>query len=182
MALLTKSYTFTNGIGNNVDAVQINKDFDDLYTLVNGNIEAVNIKDATITLAKLATEVKVIENVYHVNLATNYTVTAGWDTFLTKDITLSAQRYCLILLKIQIVANTGAFINVDDGVTRLMDSSFVDSPSATFESNYTTHQYVQLASGAHTINAEAILTGTSATIFGYADGAGTYLTIIVFGF
>ena len=44
MGVVTKPYTFTNGVGNLIDAPQVNADFDTLYTLVNGNLQAVNLK------------------------------------------------------------------------------------------------------------------------------------------
>lgn len=54
MGVITKQYTFTNGTI--ADGTQVNKDFDDLYTLVNGNLDANNIKDGAATAAKLATD------------------------------------------------------------------------------------------------------------------------------
>ena len=44
MGTVSKPYTFTNGVGNLIDAPQVNADFDTLYTLVNGNLQAVNLK------------------------------------------------------------------------------------------------------------------------------------------
>jgi len=53
MGLLSKQYTFT--AGNIIVASEHNANFDDLYTLVNGNIEDANIKsDAAIGNTKLA--------------------------------------------------------------------------------------------------------------------------------
>lgn len=193
MGLITKSYTFTNGVGNNVDATQINKDFDDLYTLVNGNLEAVNMKDGIITLLKLAAEVKVIESVTHTILTASYTVTATETAIITQNITLSAQRYCLFLIKgicrvVGFVAGTQvSVLNVRtyDGTT-MLDKIFVQSPKNNeLGATFSGMKYKQLTSGAHTIYVKALIgteTGEAADIYGDADGVSTYLTTIVFAF
>ena len=55
MALVTKPYTFTNGVSNLIDAVQVNADLDTLYALVNALLDDANIKPAAgILLNKIA--------------------------------------------------------------------------------------------------------------------------------
>ena len=54
MALIVKQYTFS--AGQVIIAAEHNADFDDLYTLVNGNIDNANISlTANIATSKLAT-------------------------------------------------------------------------------------------------------------------------------
>jgi hypothetical protein len=184
MGLLTKSYTFTNGVGNNVDATQVNKDFDDLYTLVNGNIEAVNMKDGIITLAKLAAEVKVIESVTHTILTANYQIPTAETAFITQSITLSAQRYCLFLFNAQVAGYLkNNYLTMYDGATKIAQIWF-NSMAATEGQSLIMKTYKQLTSGAHTIYVKCYNGATDANnlIYGDADGTYTSLTTIVFGF
>src|SRR5580765_3734476 len=43
MGIINKTYTFVGGTPKTNEAVQVNNDFDALYTLVNGNIDDANI-------------------------------------------------------------------------------------------------------------------------------------------
>jgi hypothetical protein len=181
MALINKPYTFTNGAGNAADGTQVNADFDTIYSLVNGNIEAVNMKDGIITLAKLASETKVIESVTHTPLTSNYTITGTEAVILSQSITLSAQRYCLFLLKYTIMgASAGYFIgHIYDGST-VVDVSESYIPSGQLITT-STIAYKQLTSGAHTIYFEGYGTANN-TVYGDSNGTTTRLITIVFAF
>lgn len=110
MATITKQYTFTNGTI--ADGTQVNKDFDDLYTLVNGNIDANNlkdgaaiatklatdsvetakIKDANVTASKLATDIntKVLTGGSPYVLTDASTISVDWANGATQSVTLGA--------------------------------------------------------------------------------------------
>jgi hypothetical protein len=51
MGTITKTYTFANG--NVADGTHVNANFDQLFDVVNGNIEAANIKDGAVVEAKI---------------------------------------------------------------------------------------------------------------------------------
>lgn len=69
MGTVVKPYTFTNGPGNIIDAVQVNADLDTLYAVVNGNLQAVNLKagdglfDSYKTIASVAGRLQTGEGV-----------------------------------------------------------------------------------------------------------------------
>jgi len=182
MGLINKLYTFANGTGNNVDATQINADFDTLYTAINGNIEAANIKNETITLAKLASAVKVIENVYHTPLTSNYNFTTSEATMITQNINLSAQRYCLIIFNGYFDAISYPVIfNIYDGTTLIGAQNFLSS--ADYRKTITIVTYKQLASGAHTIYVKGYQNGgTGGYLFGSVAETATRLITVAFGF
>jgi hypothetical protein len=56
MGIVSKLFTFTNGIGNKIDATQVNADFDTLYTLVNGNIDAANLAADSVGSSEIQTD------------------------------------------------------------------------------------------------------------------------------
>lgn len=54
MGLISKDHTFVNGVSNLIDADQVNADFDEIYALVNGQLDDANVKSAAaIALSKL---------------------------------------------------------------------------------------------------------------------------------
>jgi hypothetical protein len=187
MALINKPYTFTNGAGNAADGTQVNADFDTIYSLVNGNLEGVNMKDATITLAKLASEVKVIESVTHTGITSDVTLTAFVETqILSQNITLSGQRYCLImanLLGYSYDNDACPLIRIYDGTTILLDGTVAGAATVSHYFQKSVYTFKQLASGAHTIYLKVFTFGaTNGVVYGGTGDTQTHLTTIVFAF
>ena len=139
------------------------------------------MKDSIITLAKLAAEVKVIESVTHTALTSNYNLTTDVTAFITQNITLSAQRYCLFLFNGNYMGTTGAsnlILSLYDGATYLGDRTVASS--VWLDLTVTLTAFKQLASGAHTIYVK--VAGNSGAFLGHASDYYTHLTTIVFAF
>ena len=83
MGAITKQYTFTNGTIAN--GTQVNKNFDDLYTLVNGNLDANNIKDGAAIAAKLATDSVETVKIKDANVTAAKLATDSVETVKIKD-------------------------------------------------------------------------------------------------
>jgi len=208
MAKITLPHTLANG--NTADGGEVQANFDAVIAQVNGAITGVggvniptdgivtaNIKDAAVTVAKLASTAKVIESVTHTPLTSNYSLTGSSAAFITQNINLSAQRYCLFLFSglghIYIISpgtGTSYLFNVDlyDDTTLLKSSAPSEiSPGTSTIYLYSEpafHAFKQLASGAHTIYVKGKYgTGVDGgNIIGDADGIYTSLTTIVFAF
>lgn len=185
MAKIILPYTIQNG--NTADGGQVQQDFDAILTQVNGNLDSTNLASGAVTLTKLASDVKVIENIYSVALSASVSVPNTTETeVLSQSITLSTARYCLFL----ITADYGVLINKNfswthylyDGTTKLVTfyNGFQNGSTATgsTETTSTFHYYAQLASGSHTIYYKPYQnSGSSLSVF-----APTRMTIIQFAF
>lgn len=178
MASITYPNTFTNGTI--ADATQVNANFDAITAQVNGNLDATNIKDAAITLAKLASGVGTIEAIHYESNDNLVSYSTNPTTILSHSLTLSSARYCLILSS-GLVGNSGsvAILNTyslrDGNTTLISPESYVQgfSGSTAYTSTLIGLHYGQLASGSHTIK-------TVFTTAGYS--LYNRLIIVQFGF
>jgi hypothetical protein len=120
MATITKQYTFTNGTI--ADGTQVNKNFDDIYTLANGNIDTANIKDGSITAAKFASSINGIETVYYKTGSATLSHSGGSQVVISQSLVLPSAYNCLILADTAFnQAYTSATFN--HSIAYLMDSS-----------------------------------------------------------
>lgn len=178
MASITYPNTFTNGTI--ADATQVNANFDAITAQVNGNLDATNIKDAAITLAKLASGVGVIEAIHYESNDNLVSYSTNPTTILSHSLTLPSARYCLILSSgCSGSSGSGAVFvsySLQDGDTVLTvpQSNVIGfSSSAAHVATLIGLYYGQLASGSHTI--KTVLTGTG---YSYSNR----LIIVQFGF
>jgi len=49
MGIVNKPYNFSNGLGKEIDADQINANFDAIFNLINGNLDTDNVNSVSIT-------------------------------------------------------------------------------------------------------------------------------------
>lgn len=128
MAQVTKPYVFTNQT--TADAGQVNQDFDTLYTLVDGNIDGTNIKDASIGTADLAngavTPIKTEGLPYAQDLFSNGFVLNGGLT-VTKDGTQ--------LNQVNVTAGT-VYILQPDGTSKRYSVASTNFRTATASNTY----------------------------------------------
>ena len=181
MAKITLPYTLANG--NTADGGQVQQDLDSIVNQVNGNLEGTNnIGTGAIFLANLASEVKVIENIYSTALTSDVAVPDSTTTeIFSQSLTLSVARYCLFLITDEYDALNTAY-NWDhylyDGATELEQWANVIDTSLSSKQTSTFHYFAQLTSGSHTIYFKAYQ-DSGYTIY---ERPGTRMTIIQFAF
>lgn len=83
MGVISRLYTFVNGAGNKIDAPQVNAELDQILGVLNGNIEAANIKDAVVTSQKLKPTVALVKQTSDLTLGTSLADVTGATTTLT---------------------------------------------------------------------------------------------------
>jgi|GEM_PF-5634883 len=183
MAKITLPYTIQNG--NTADGGQVQQDFDAILAQVNGNLDSTNLASGAVTLAKLASDVKVIEQVYSVASSDWISSTGSTITLASQSMTLSVARYCLFLVTVEFFVSSNdqmwAF-NIYDGATKLRtyDWNFLSYDSSSSGYKFSSlHYFSQLTSGSHTINLEATPSLNNTTLSSRAKGR---LTIIQFNF
>jgi len=184
MAQITLPYTLANG--NTADGGQVQQNFDAIVTQVNGHLDNTNLANGAVTLAKLASDVKVIEAIYSdfvpyfldgVISGTTISVPASTETTIfSQTITLSAARYLLFQANYYITssASGGQFSYiVKDGTSELLHNS-IDTNG--YGMNLTFQFIKQLTAGTHTIYFNVYPDGTNRVV---TDRA---FTIIQFAF
>lgn len=182
MANITLPYTLANG--NTADGGQVQQNFDAIVTQVNGNLDANNLATGAVTLAKLASDVKVIENVYHQELASTTTLTKNVETIvLSQDVTLSTPRYCFFIASIELGINTSSdsidiWLRYTISGTATTLSDYMGTPGSVSPSPIVLYSYAQLPAGTSTI--EFVTYPYSNNETAYTDS--TKLTIIQFAF
>ena len=189
MAKITLPYTIQNG--NTADGGQVQQDFDAILTQVNGNLDADNIASGAVTLAKLASDVKVIENIYHTEeLGDYYTsglalnVTDTETTILTLNVTLSSDRYLLFLSNISFgYFNNNGYVEVlvKDGTNTLWGCrafSAYDGSSNNGPAEFACSFLKQYSAGSYTFSVTGRASPSGNSVSAYARS----FTIIQFNF
>jgi len=159
MANVTLPYTLANG--NTADGGQVQQNFDAIVTQVNGNLDSDNLASGAVTLAKLATDVKVIENVYTATGGATIPKDETDVNIISQTITLTTARYCLFLATAQYLNagddDYGYYETIKDGTSTLVSFPvFLPEPKTVSTSNWyysavSFHHYGQLTAGTHTI-------------------------------
>ena len=182
MAKITLPYILQNH--NNADGGQVQDDFNAILAQVNGNLDGENVGNGAISLPKLASDVKVIENIYSIALSSDVTLPSSTTTTIfSQSLTLSTARYCLFLITGKYCATNDEYTWVhylyDDSTQLESWTNLIYNTSSTGSNEASTfHYYGQLASGSHTIYLKA-LQGSSSELY---ELKGTRMTIIQFAF
>jgi hypothetical protein len=140
-----------------------------------------NIANIVGTLGLNGVPIGAIESVTHTPLATDYNLTGVETAFITQNITLSAQRYCLFLFNGNYMGTTSPsnlVLNLYDGATFLEQR--IVSSSVWLDTTITLIAFRQLASGAHTIYVK--VSGDNGCFRGHAGDYYTHLTTVAFAF
>jgi len=193
MAKITLPHTLANG--NTADGGEVQANFDAVIDEVNGELEGTNnikaggvltanIADNAVTLAKLASSIKVIENTYsdyvpyYLNgsiVGSSKSVPSAETTIFSQAVTLSANRYLLFQYNYYVTdtgANYPVTTKVKDGSTEISHLQF----DGTGYGMMLGFQFLkQITSGSHTF----YFTLTTTENRSVTDRA---FTIIQFGF
>ena len=201
MAKITLPYILQNH--NNADGGQVQQDLDAILAQVNGNLDGNNIApsgvgtpqigDGAVTLPKLASEIKVIENVYHIEPSDDINVdNETTTTIVSQSITLSVARYCLILVTTSYnwqdytsgtEAGQRKFYLYNDAteISFHNDTRPCSGSGDSYTATRAFHYFGQIASGSHTIYLKT-WQDTGAIMTVYHNYAATGMTIIQFAF
>ena len=178
MAKITLPYILQNH--NNADGGQVQDDFNAILAQVNGNLDGENVGNGAISLPKLGSDVKVLEAIYSIALASDVAIPNTTETeVLSQALNLSAARYCLFLITGKYDGGSyDWYHDLYDGAS-MLDSwiNYQGSTGSAGTAN-TYHSFAQLSAGSHTITLKINQDSGGDK----SERTGTRMTIVQFAF